>query len=746
MAMGAPVKMRRRSLIAAAVIIVLGFGLLAVRLGYLQFVDGEELQHSAVNQQLRDTTILPERGTIYDRNGTALAESATVWTVYIAPKYLVVNGNEEKTNANRAKLADGLSEILGVDREEIYKKTEQTSNYHVIIKRRIETDIKDQILEFEKTSGLSGAAIGLDEDTKRYYPFGDFASTVIGFTGTDNQGLEGIEAYYDSYLQGTPGRLMTARNAVGTDMPFEYEQRVDAVDGNDLVLTIDKSLQYYLEKHLDQALEDNKIETYAMGIIIDVNTFEVLAMATRPGYDLNNPWALPEETLQEIELLPEEEQADARYAAQSGRWKNRTINEAYEPGSVFKIVTASAALDEGAIDSGSIFDCTGVYSVASQKYRCNNWAVHGTQTVAQCLQNSCNIGFIQIGQRLGVEAFCRYYRAFGFTERTGIDLPGETRPEAGIQYHAEQNMGVVELASSSFGQSQRVTALQMVTAMATAVNGGKLGTPHVVRQILDEDGNIVKSVDSTIKRQVISEETSQLMRQYLELVVSEGGGKNAAVSGYRVGGKTGTAEKLDAEDKSARIASFCGFGPVEDPQIACIIVVDEPKGGTVYGSTVAAPIFKAIMEEALPYLGAEKSEESGEDAQKTITAPKVIDETLEKAKTDIKNAGFNIRIMGSGDTVLAQLPSPGTQLKSGATLVVYTDEESKEKTVKVPDFTGMTASQVNTTAALYGVNVQMSGVTSGTRSVAVKQSYEEDTLVSPGTIVTVEFLVNNDPQ
>lgn len=543
MAMGAPVKMRRRALIAAAVIIVLGFGLLAVRLGYLQFVDGEELQHSAVNQQLRDTTIRPERGTIYDRNGTALAESSTVWTVYIAPKYLVVNGNEEKTNENRAKLADGLSEILGVDRKEIYEKTEQTSNYHVIIKRRIETDVKDQILEFESTSGLSSAAIGLDEDTKRYYPFGDFASTVLGFTGTDNQGLEGIEAYYDSYLQGTPGRLMTARNAVGTDMPFEYEQRIDAVDGNDLVLTIDKSLQYYLEKHLDQALEDNKVETYAMGIIIDVNTFEVLAMATRPGYDLNNPWALPEETVQEIEQLPEEEQADARYAAQSSQWRNRTINEAYEPGSVFKIVTASAALDEGAIDSTSSFECTGMYQVASQRYRCNNWAVHGTQSVAQCLQNSCNIGFIQIGQRLGVEAFCRYYRAFGFTEKTGIDLPGETQPEAGVQYHAEQNMGVVELASSSFGQSQRVTALQMVTAMAAAVNGGNLGTPHVVKQILDEDGNIVKSVDSTIKRQVISEETSQLMREYLETVVTDGGGKNAAVSGYRVGGKTGYRRK-----------------------------------------------------------------------------------------------------------------------------------------------------------------------------------------------------------
>ncbi len=751
MAMGAPVRMRRRSLIAIAMVIVFGFGLLAVRLGYLQFVEGAELQHSAVNQQLRDTTIRPKRGTIYDRNGTVLAESATVWTVYIAPKYLVSGSNsteaeKAKTEANRNALADGLAEILGVDRDELYQKTLQTSNYHVIVKRRIESDVKEKILEFEKTSKLSGAAIGLDEDTKRYYPFSDFASSILGFTGTDNQGLAGIEAYYDSYLQGTPGRVMTARNAVGTDMPFDYEQRVDAEDGNDLVLTIDKGLQYFLEKHLDQAIEDNKISTYAMGVILDVNTFEVLAMATRPGFDLNNPWKLPDSKTQEISLLPEDQQADARYAAQSDQWRNRAITEAYEPGSVFKSVTASAALDEGSVTGSSSFQCTGGFVVAGQRYGCNNGAVHGAQDVAHCLQNSCNIGFIQIGQRLGAEAFCRYYRGFGLTEKTGIDLPGEAQPTAGIQYHASNQMGPVELASSSFGQSQLVTPLQLVTAISSVVNGGNLGTPHVVKQILDSDDNIVKTMDAQIKRQVVSEETAKLMREYLESVVREGGGKNASVSGYRIGGKTGTSQKLGNPDKTARIASFCGFAPANDPQIACIIVCDEPRGGTIYGSTVAAPVFKAIMEEALPYLGIEKSDESGQTQTETATAPKVIGLTREEAKAEIEKAGLKARILGDGDTVLAQIPNPGTQLTKGGTAVVYTDETSKEETVTVPSFAGMTAVQVNAAAAQAGVNVRLSGVTSGTRSVAVKQSLEKDTKVSPGTIITVEFLVNNDPQ
>ena len=742
---GAPVKMRRRSLIAALLVIIVGFGLITGRLWYLQFVEGSELQGMAISQQMRDTTIRANRGTIYDRNGTVLAQSATVWTVYISPKYLEVKNNEVKTEEKRTLLADKLSEILEVDRDSLYEKTGQLSSYYVTVKRQIEKDVRDEILQLKKDYPEISSAIGMEEDTKRYYPFGDFASVVLGFTGYDNQGLAGIESYYDKYLQGTPGRLLAARNAVGTDMPFEYEVMEDAKDGNNLTLTIDEGVQHFLEKYLKQAIEDNNVETYVTGIIMDVNTFEILARSKLPAFDPNDPFTISNENaLEEIMALPEEEQTAAISNAQAQQWRNNAISDSYEPGSVFKIVTASAALDEGVVTKANTFECPGYYKVAGQIIRCNNRAGHGHQTFAEALQNSCNPAFMQIGELLGIPSFCRYYSAFGLTEKTGIDLPGEMQPVAGVHYHTEESMGPVELASSSFGQSRKVTPLQMITAMATVVNGGNLGTPHVVSQITDADGNIVETMDGGIKRQVISESTSQQMVEMLEQVVEKGGGKNARVDGYRVGGKTGTSEKLDSGDSSARIASFCGFAPVEDPQIACIILVDEPHGSSSYGSVVAAPIFKNIMSEVLPYLGIEKTVEDDSDDTATAT-PKVIKSTVEDAKAEIKKSGLLCRVVGSGDTVLSQLPDPGTQLAEGGTVVIFTDEESKAKTVTVPNLTGLSVIEVNDRAAQAGINVRFSGVTTGQQIKSVRQSIEEGTQVSPGTIIDVEF-VSSDTQ
>ena len=741
MAEGAPVRMRRRCLIAVLAIIVIGFGGVSAQLGKLQLVEGEELQQKAIDQQMRDTTINATRGTIYDSNMEVLAQSATVWNVFISPASLVVKDNEAATEKKRALVADGLAQILGVDRDEIYQKTLKSKSYQVYIKKKIETDTRTKILEFKKNNSSIASAIGLEEDTKRYYPNVELAASVLGFTGTDGQGLAGVESYYDSYLQGIPGRVMTIKNANGTDMDFEYEQRVDAQDGDNLVLTIDKNIQSYLEKYLDQAIKDNAVGNRIVGIVMNVNTFEVLGMATRNAFDPNNPFVIAnEEKAAEIEALPEDQQAEARSAAQSLQWRNKAISDPYEPGSVFKAFTASAALDEGVVSLTSSFTCTGTTVLGGIRYRCNNSHVHGTQNIVQAMENSCNLAFMQIGQALGIPAFTQYYEAFGFTQKTGIDLPGEATPIAGVHYHVPSAMGITELASSSFGQSRKMTPIQMVTAMCSVVNGGNLGTPHVVKQIISADGNIVETKDAAIRRQVISEATSATMRSALEMVVKEGGGKNASVEGYRVGGKTGTAEKLDQEDKSARIASFCGFAPVENPEVACIIVVDEPRGSTIYGSTVAAPIFKSVMSEVLPYLGIEKTEETKSSTSTTkATVPNVIGKTSGEAQSAVKAKGLSVRVLGSGETVLSQLPDPDTQLDSGGTVVLYTDENSQNDLAVVPNFAGMTAVQANQAAVQSHLNLRLSGDATKANAIVTEQSIQAQSQVSQGTIVTLKF-------
>ena len=737
---GIPIKMKKRALVAAGVLIFLCFGFLGWRLWSLQIIDADNLKEAAVNQQLRDTTIRPNRGTITDTNGAVLAESATVWTVYVSPKELEVKNDPVKTDANCQMVADRLAEILEIDRDTLYGKIQNTSQYYVIAKRQIESDVREKILQLRKEVPLIAKSVGMDEDSKRYYPYGDFASVVLGFVGYDNQGLAGLESYYDKYLQGTPGRVLTAKNAVGTDMNFEYSIMEDAEDGNNLQLTIDEGVQHFLEKHVQQAVEDNNVTTYATGIVMIVKTFEILGMTVLPGYDPNNPFALSEEVLAEIALLPEEEQANAKIAAQSAQWRNNAISDSYEPGSVFKVVTASAALDEGSVTLNNTFSCHGVYQVPGTPVRIRCVGSHGLQTFTEALQNSCNPAFIQVGALLGKDAFIRYYKSYGLTEKTGIDLPGEMQPIAGVHYQPDEQMGVVELASSSFGQTRKVSALQMISAVAAAVNGGYMGTPHIVEKITDADGNVIETFDAGIKRQVISEETSKVIAQMLESVVTKGGGKNAQVPGYRVGGKTGTSEKLDTGDGSGRVASFCGFAPVDDPQIACIVVIDEPHTYTSFGSQLAAPVFKNIMEEVLPYLGVEKT--GNVQTTQTASVPKVIGASLAEAKEEIAGSNLKYKVVGGGDTVLAQLPDPGTELKKDGLVVLYTDEDSKTSTVKVPNLVGFSASQVNQYAASAGVNVRFSGNPQGAQAKSIKQSIAPETLVSPGTIIDVEFVTS----
>ena len=735
MAKGTTVKMWRRTLIVLIVMVALGFGLIVVSLIRLQLVDGAELQKAAVDQQLRDTTISAQRGTIYDRNMKPLAQSATVWKVVLAPAYI-----DKDDETLRRKLSTGLADILGLDAEDIYKRTEGTS-YYDVLKTKVETDVKDRLVQFIEENDL-GNTIQLQEDYKRYYPFGSFASTILGFTGTDGQGLAGLEAYYDEYLSGTAGRLVTAKNAVGTDMPFQYEQKVEAQDGYNLVLTIDEVVQHYLEQALEEGVENNKVENRATGIVMNVKTGEIVAMAVKGDYDPNNPFVIAdEEERARIAELPEEEQQEATSAALQAQWRNKAVSDTYYPGSVFKMVTLSMALEENVATEETTFTCTGSYVPVQgeRAINCHNTSGHGTQTLVQGTMNSCNPFFIYLGQLLGTETFFDYFEAFGFTQKTGIDLPGESQSI----YH-DRDMSLMDLSVESFGQNFSITPIQMITACAAIANGGYLVQPHVVSQIVDNDGNIIKTADTTVKRQVISEETSKRVSKILQENATSGTAKNGYVAGYRIAGKTGTSEKVGADGKvgsdNKYIASYCGFAPADDPQYAVLVFFDEPTGDSYYGGAVAGPVFAKIMEEILPYLNVETKYTEDEAGSVGVSAPNVIGKTVSEATNELTNSGLKILVKGSGDTVIAQTPDPGSSVPSGGTVVVYTDEASMNQTVTVPNFTNRSLSDVNYLAAQAGLNIKVTGAYNSSAATARTQDYAAGEQIKPGTVITVNFV------
>ena len=737
MAKGTTVKMWRRTLIVLIVMVALGFGLIVVSLIRLQLVDGAELQKAAVDQQLRDTTISAQRGTIYDRNMKPLAQSATVWKVVLAPAYI-----DKDDETLRRKLSTGLADILGLDAEDIYKRTEGTS-YYDVLKTKVETDVKDRLVQFIEENDL-GNTIQLQEDYKRYYPFGSFASTILGFTGTDGQGLAGLEAYYDEYLSGTAGRLVTAKNAVGTDMPFQYEQKVEAQDGYNLVLTIDEVVQHYLEQALEEGVENNKVENRATGIVMNVKTGEIVAMAVKGDYDPNNPFVIAdEEERARIAELPEEEQQEATSAALQAQWRNKAVSDTYYPGSVFKMVTLSMALEENVATEETTFTCTGSYVPVQgeRAINCHNTSGHGTQTLVQGTMNSCNPFFIYLGQLLGTETFFDYFEAFGFTQKTGIDLPGEASTKG--LYH-DRDMSLMDLAVESFGQNFSITPIQMITACAAIANGGYLVQPHVVSQIVDNDGNIIKTADTTVKRQVISEETSKRVSKILQENATSGTAKNGYVAGYRIAGKTGTSEKVGADGKvgsdNKYIASYCGFAPADDPQYAVLVFFDEPTGDSYYGGAVAGPVFAKIMEEILPYLNVETKYTEDEAGSVGVSAPNVIGKTVSEATNELTNSGLKILVKGSGDTVIAQTPDPGSSVPSGGTVVVYTDEASMNQIVTVPNFTNRSLSDVNYLAAQAGLNIKVTGAYNSSAATARTQDYAAGEQIKPGTVITVNFV------
>lgn len=727
-------RLRQRTAILILLILVLGFGAAVLRLTYLTTIQSNELQESAVDLQLADTTVSAKRGTIYDANGNVLAESASVWQVVMSP----VNFKNDK---QRQAAAKGLSEIFDLEYNDVLDDTKQQSHY-VVVKRRIESDEREKVLELidtlKKDYSCSGV-IQLLDDYKRYYPKNSLASSVIGFTGSDDQGLEGIEYEYDSYLSGTPGRIITAQNARGTDMPFRYEQNVESEDGNNVYLTIDETIQSICEKYMQKGVEDNNVLNKGVCIAMDVNTGAILAMVTTDGYDLNNPYELSAKDKKKIKSTPKKKQAEAESAALSNMWRNKAVADTYMPGSVFKMCVASAALEENLVNEKTSFTCTGSISVEGETIHCSNIAGHGTQNFVEVISNSCNPAFIQIGQMLGASKFRQYYQGFGFSDKTGIDLPGEAEDS----FWKEGKMGGVDLAVASFGQNFSITPIQMITACAAVSNGGYVVQPHVVSKITDSKGNVIKTVDKKIKRQVISDDTSKKMNEYLEYNTERQGAAAGYISGYKVAGKTGTTEKrgvtkVESSFSEDYISSFCGYAPADDPQIAMLVFFDTPDGDAYYGSQVSSPVFINIMSEVLPYLDVKTSYTDEELGYVDASAGDYTGVSVDEAKTAVEADGFTATVKGNGSTVISQIPTVSSGLQKGGSIVLYTDSDSQSETVSVPSLIGLSPDEVNNVASDYGLNVSFSGATtsSGTSS---SQNIEAGTSVSPGTVITVSF-------
>ncbi len=732
MAKGTTIRMWRRTTFLLVALNLIGFGAIIVSLIRLQLVDGEKLHTMAVENQTQETSLSAQRGTIYDVNMKPLAKSATVWQVVLEPAFI--------TDKNRDVIASGLSEILGIDKDKILEQSKKKS-YYSVLKRGVETDVKDEILKFKSDHKIE-SGIRLLEDYKRYYPYGAFASTVLGFTGSDSQGLAGVEQKYDSVLTGVSGKLVTAKNAIGTDMPFQYEQKVESKNGDSLVLTIDEVVQHFLEENLAEGVQKNKVGERGGAIVMNVKTGAILGMAVSGAFDPNNPFAISDPTeAAKVASMPQgEERTKELRAAQDKQWRNKMVGDTYHPGSVFKTITGSAAMEEGLVTENTPFNCPDSLTISGQVVHDWKHGGFGHLTFAQGICNSSNVVFMQVGQKLGADRFFKYFDAFGLTQKTGIDLPGEGRS----QYYTANNMSILDLSVAAFGQTNSVTPIQMVTAVAAVVNGGYIVQPHVVAQILDDSGNIVKTTDTTPKRQVISNDTSKRMAAILQQNATTGTAKNGYLPGYRVGGKTGTSQKTEVKVKTGKdeyIASYCGFAPADDPQIIMLVYYDEPHGDSYYGSAVAGPTFAKTMEEILPYLGVQRKYTPTELEKLDTSTPDVISKSVADAKNALTKSKLVPKVYGNGKTIISQVPEPGKSIPQNGTVVLFTDDSGSSTDVTVPNLTGMTLANTNKAASNAGINISITGAAlTGTNPISNSQSIAAGTKVAPGTVVTVGFI------
>ncbi|NLS84263.1 MAG: PASTA domain-containing protein [Ruminococcaceae bacterium] len=746
------VRMRNSMIFVAVFLILIGFGASIYHLVIYQVIESESYRSRAEDQQLLDSAIKPNRGTIYDANMSVLASSTSVYNLIVSPYDMYKAG----TNVNM--VATKFSELFGLSVETLIEQFLQTENKYIKVKSKLDKPVVDEIqtwmsdynaTEAAKTSPIAG--ITFENDTKRAYPYGSFASNVLGFIGSDGNGIVGLELKYNDILTGTNGRVVSARNANGGKVNGDYEAVYEAQDGNSLVLTIDENIQNSLEKYLGNAVTEHNVANRGFGIVMNVNTGAILGMATLPTFDLNDPFTLYDQTLADTISAIEDEatRTETRRTAQQSMWRNKAVSDVYEPGSVFKVVTASAALDSGKASLDTSFGCSGKIAVADHTMRCAKDEGHGTLNFFGGLNESCNPYFIQLAWQLGADTFCDYLQAFGFYEKTGIDMNNEAKSVV----YARDKMNITELSSSAFGQSSTVTGIQMITAVAAAVNGGYLVEPYTVQQIIDSNGNIIENHETVVKRQVISEETSATMASLLERTVDkskEATAHNSAayVAGYRVGGKSGTSQKQSVivgnEDDHLRIASFCGFAPADDPEVAVLIVLDEPNSplNTSYGGRLCGPVVGSVIADIMPYLNIDPEYSEEDLANMSVTVPTLTGEnnTLSAAQVSLNSLGLNYRIVGNGATVTYQYPASGTSLERQSTVVLYTEEGSEGTVVTVPDVSGKSITLAQ--EMLKGVTLNMSadGVTTdGTGVQAVEQSIAPGTEVPMGTVVTVTF-------
>jgi len=720
---------QNRTMILMAVLGVLVFLILVIKLFSLQILRHDELEAKALDQQTRSTEVAATRGTIYDRNGNIMAISATAETVFLSPLEMdrALSDKDNPVAWTKDSVAQKLSEILEINKEGILKKMERTDSQYEVLKLRVEEDVADQIRTFINDEGVVG--VYMVTDAKRYYPYATLASQIIGFVGTDNYGLYGLEARYNDVLDGETGLVVSTKDPTGSDMLYGYEQYYKAQNGSDIVLTLDATVQYYVEKALSEMVTSTEAQG-ATGIVMDVETGAVLAMASSPTYDLNDPSAVYESRIASLVKDGQLDLADA----QLRQWRNRAINDTYEPGSTFKVLTLAAALEEGVIDENTTFDCTGSIHVLDATIHCSNRAGHGHQTLEQTAGNSCNPAFITYGLRLGTEKFYRYMKDFGLVNGSGIDLEGEA---LGI-FAPQETASELDLACYAFGQNFNTTPVALISAQAACINGGYLHTPYVVERVVDSEGNVLSSHDSTPVRQVVSEETSALVRQCLEYVVSSGTGRNGQVHGYRIGGKTGTADKGNTGEV---VLSFMCFAPADDPKYIMLLTLDSPTGEGRGGGGTVAPYASRIMGEILPYLGVEPSYSAEELLGSDTTVNYVIGMTVADAEEKLKSKGFSVKVVGDGDTVTDQTPEGGTVIPGKSRVILYAGSEKPDTLCTVPSLVGLSPSEANMAVSSAGLLLRFTGTTdSGSGSVRViNQSEAAGAQVEAGTVISVQL-------
>ena len=741
-------------------------GWILVNLFQTSITDNNKYQALANENQFGSTIVKANRGSIYDSNGKILAQSATVYSIIVDPNRVYQQQQDEArlspdqlpTVLESERMVDAAATILseelsGVTYEEAVKKltTDGETKSWALIKKSVEKPVYDKIMARSSEEKL-GNLIFSELDTKRYYPQGELAAAVIGFTNYDGDGVYGVESYYNDYLKGVDGKIISATDGRGNEMPYKNDKMYEAQDGNSLYLTLDMNLQSYVEKYLEQQVQAHDVRNRACAIMMNVNTGAVLAMASTPGFNINDKNSLYNPAdVRALAQITDEEEYNAMYASlREQQWKNKAITELYFPGSVFKVITGSSALEEKVISLNTAFNCGISMDVAGQEFHCWSTYSHGTQDFVTAMTNSCNPAFIQIGQYLGREKFYEYFKAYGLTEPTGIDLPGE----AGSIYVDTREKGPVELASSSFGQTNKITPLQMVTAYAAVVNGGYLVTPYVVSKIVDPNGNVVKTTEPSIKRQVISEETSAQMRQVLEEVVNTKGGSNAYIKGYDIGGKSGTSQKIDKTnetgDEELYVSSYCAFAPADDPEIILLVMVDEPKArdqnGSLmyYGSIVAVPAVTNVLKEALPYLGYYPEYTQAELEALGVSLPSVEGRETSQAKATLEELSLQVTVIGDGDKVVAQVPTRGSSIPRNGKVILYTEEDYETNYTTVPNVIGYGVSDVNYLLTNADLNFKVGdGAANQSGAIAYSQNYAEGCIVPAGTIIEVTFITKD---